>query len=271
MRLDSRSEVASPSGRPDMGGSGSPAPSSTRPGAAGCGPPDAAAEALGGAEVVAALPGPDRSGIGGSGADARPVGPDIAALDAAGGGCGGRPAATRWPAAGPSPRSGLARWIGGSLGDAGEDGPAEGVPDNLSNRSASVSGGSEAADAASGSGGLRPLLPGGVLSEFTAYIPTSTPTIAATTASNSGTDLPPSTASALHPAGCRSNSQAESDSQTATLEGNMAKGGNRDSAPSRHNATPARRRAGIKKFPYVITPRLTPTRIVRHRALPDAC
>ena len=52
------------------------------------------------------------------------------------------------------------------------------------------------------------LLPGGVLSEFTAYTPTSTLTIAATTASNSGTDLPPSTASALHPAGCRSNSQA---------------------------------------------------------------
>jgi hypothetical protein len=241
------SEVASPSGRPDMGGSGSPAPSNTRPGAAGCGPPDAAAEALGGAEVVAAVPGRDRSGIGGSGADARPVGPDIAALDAGGGGCDGRPAATRWPAAGASGRSGLARWIGGSFGDAGEDEPAEGVPDNLSNRSASVSCGSEVADAASGSGGLRPLLPGGVLSEFTAYTPTSTPTIAATTASNSGTDLPPSTASALHPAGCRSNSQAESDSRTATLEGNMAKGGNRDSAPTRDNATPARRHDGIEK------------------------
>src|SRR5262245_9200690 len=171
MRLDFMSEVASPSGRPDMGGSGSPAPSSARPRAAGCGPPDAAAEALGGAEVVAALPSPDRSGIGGSGADARPVGPDIAALDAGGGGCGGRPAATRWPAAGASPRSGPARWTGGSLEDAGEDGPADGVPDNLSNRSASVSGGSEVADAASGSGGLRPLLPGGVPSEFTALYP----------------------------------------------------------------------------------------------------
>src|SRR5262245_35805085 len=119
MRLDSRCEVASPSGRPDMGGSGSPAPSSTLPGTAGCGPPDAAAEVLGGAKVVAAVPGRDRSGVSGSGADGRPVGPDIAALDAGGGGCGGRPAATRWPAAGASPCSGLARWIGGSLEDTG--------------------------------------------------------------------------------------------------------------------------------------------------------
>lgn len=247
MRLDSESEVASPSGRPDMGGSGSPAPSSTRPGDAGCGPPDAAAAALGEAEVVAGLPSGERSGIGGSGAAARPVGPGIAALDAIGGGCGGSPAATRWPAADASARSGLARCAGGSLEDVGEDGPADGVPSDLSNRSASVSGGSEAADAASGSGGSRPLLPGGVLSEFTAYTLTSTPTIAATTASNSGTGFPPATASALHPAGCRSNSQAESDSRTATLEANMAKGGNRDSAATRNNATPARKHAGIEK------------------------
>ena len=247
MRLDSESEVASPSGRPDMGGSGSPAPSSTRPADAGCGPPDAAAEALGEAEVVAGLPSRERSGIGRSGAAARPVGPGIAALDAIGGGCGGRPDATRWPAADASGRSGLAPCTGGSLEDAGEDGPADGLPSDLSNRSASVSGGSEVADAASGSGGLRPLPPGGVLSEFTAYIPASTPTIAATTASNSGTDLPPSTASALHPAGRRSNSQAESDSQTTTLEANMAKGGNRDSAATRDNATPARKHAGIEK------------------------
>src|SRR5262245_2932706 len=176
MRLDS-SEVASPSGRPDMGGSGSPAPSRTRPGDAGGGPPDAAAEALGGVEVVAAaLPSGERSGIGRSAAAAPPVGAGIAALDGIGDGCGGRPAATRWPAADASGRSELARWIGGSLEDAGEDGPAaDGVPDDLRNRSASVRGGSEVADASSGSGGLRPLLPGGVLSEFTAYTPTSTP------------------------------------------------------------------------------------------------
>jgi hypothetical protein len=149
MRLDS-SEVASPSGRPDIGGSGSPAPSSTRPGDAVGGPPDTAAEAPGEAEVAAGL-------------------------DAIGGGCGGRPAATRWPAADASGRSVLARWIGGSLEDAGEDGPADGVLDALSNRSASVCGRSEVAGAASGSGGLRPLLPGGVFSEFTAYTPTSTP------------------------------------------------------------------------------------------------
>src|SRR5215831_8300453 len=143
MRLDS-SEVASPSGRPDMGGSGSPAPSGTRPGDAGGGPPDAAAEALGGAEVVAALPSRERSGIGRSGAAAPPVGAGVAAVDAIGDGCGGRPAATRWPAADASGRSVLARWIGGSLEDAGEDGPAaDGVPDDLRNRSASVSGGSE--------------------------------------------------------------------------------------------------------------------------------
>jgi hypothetical protein len=245
--LDSMSEVASPSGRPDMGGSGSPAPSGTRPGDAGGGPPDAAAEAVGGAEVVAGLASRERSGIGRSGAATRPVGPGIAVSDAIGDGCGGRPAATRWPAADASGRSELACWLGGSVEDTGENGPADGVPSALSNRSASVTGGSDAAGAASGSGGLRPLPPGGVFSEFTAYTPTSTPAIAATTASNSGTDLPPSTASALHPAGCRSNSQAESDSQTTTLEANMAKGGNRDSAPTRDNATPARKHAGIEK------------------------
>ena len=173
MRLDS-SEVASPSGRPDIGGSGSPAPSSTRPGDAGGGPPEAAAEAPGEAEVAAGLPSRERSGIGRSGAAAPPVGPGIATLDAIGGGCGGKPAATRWPAAGASGRSALARWIGGSLEDAGEDGPADDVLDALSNRSASVCGRSEVAGAASGSGGLRPLFPGGVLSEFTAYTPAST-------------------------------------------------------------------------------------------------
>src|SRR6516225_5382960 len=86
MRLVSMTDPPSPSGRPDMGGSGSPTPSTTRP------------------EVVAS----------GNPADAG---------------------------------SGLAR----------------------------------------GSDGSRPLLPGGVLCEFTGYVPTLRPTIAATATCNSGT------------------------------------------------------------------------------------
>src|SRR5262245_58249076 len=96
MRLDSKSEAARPPGRRDMGGSGAPAPSTPGPGEAGCDPPDADGEALGEAEAVAGLVCRDRSGVGGSGAAARPVDPAVAASDAVGAGCEGRPATTRW-------------------------------------------------------------------------------------------------------------------------------------------------------------------------------
>ena len=96
----------SPSGRPDMGGSGSPTPSTTRP------------------EVPAR----------GDPADAG---------------------------------SGLARGSDGSM-----------LPPPAL----------EASGEASGRAGSRPLLPGGALCEFIGYVPTLRPTIAATTASSSGTD-----------------------------------------------------------------------------------
>src|SRR5262249_20124253 len=96
MRLVSMTDPPSPSGRPDMGGSGSPTPSTTRP------------------EVVAS----------GNPADAR---------------------------------SGLGRGSDGSM-----------VPPPAL----------EGSGEASGRTGSRPLLPGGVLCEFTGYVPTLRPTIA---------------------------------------------------------------------------------------------
>src|SRR5262249_20522098 len=104
MRLVSMTDPPSPSGRPDMGGSGSPTPSTTRP------------------EVVAS----------GNPADAG---------------------------------SGLARGSDGSM-----------VPPPAL----------EGSGEASGRAGSRPLLPGGVLCEFTGYVPTLRPTIAATATCNSG-------------------------------------------------------------------------------------
>ena len=106
MRLVSMTDPPRPSGRPDMGGSGSPTPSTTRPELAARGNP----------------------------ADAG---------------------------------SGLARGSDGSI-----------VPPPAL----------EGSGEASGRAGSRPLLPGGALCEFTGYVPTLRPTIAATTASNSGTD-----------------------------------------------------------------------------------
>src|SRR6516225_135023 len=124
MRLVSMTDPPSPSGRPDMGGSGSPTPSTTRP------------------EVVAS----------GNPADAG---------------------------------SGLARGSDGSMGGSGE---------------------------ASGRAGSRPLLPGGVLCEFTGYVPTLRPTTAATATAtcNSGTGpASPAKACACHFADLPSNGKAK--------------------------------------------------------------
>jgi hypothetical protein len=87
-------------------------------------------------------------------AAAPPTGPS-------GGGCGGRPAATRWPATETSGRSGAGGW------------PAEaaGTPDGRGDRSAGDDAESAAAGGTPASGGSRPLLPGGVLPEFTADTP----------------------------------------------------------------------------------------------------
>ena len=108
MRLGSMTDPASPSDRADMGGSGSPTPST------------------------------------------KTKRPEVAA--------GGDPADA-----------------GGGL-DRGSDGSMLPPP--------ALEGSSEA----SGRAGSRPLLPGGALCEFTGYVPTLRPTIAATTTSSSGTD-----------------------------------------------------------------------------------
>ena len=191
-----------------MGGSGSPAPSSTAPALRGAGLLDAAAEpAFGGAAFVAAQPSRLGSGIGGSGRRPRP--PRRSGHRSTG-------CRRRWlrrqtrrnpmAAAGASGRSGLARCTGDCF--AAEDGPGRRVPEAGHAPRAS------AADRSSPSGirkrRIVALLPGGVLSEFTAYTPTSTLTIAATTASI--LDRPPRRLNGvrLHPAGCRSSPSAES-------------------------------------------------------------
>jgi len=86
MRLGSKSEVAesgeatsdaaSPSGWPDMGGSGSPTPSTTRPGGAGRGVRDVGIARPGAAETAPTLADLDRSGIGKSDFAEALVGPD---------------------------------------------------------------------------------------------------------------------------------------------------------------------------------------------------
>jgi hypothetical protein len=91
-----------------------------------------------------------------------------------GGGCGGRPAATRWRTTGVAARSELVE-----VTDSGS--PAD-VPAPLGGGTSTGAGpGLEVAGAASGRACSRLLPPGGVSSEFTAYAPTSTPTTAATT------------------------------------------------------------------------------------------
>jgi hypothetical protein len=210
MRLGSMSDGV------DMGGSGSPLPSTTRAGDGGCGAPDAGAE--GPAAAVAAVTFPDlcvpgvanspesgtvgappaRAGAPFPGVTAggkelppptpgngafSPVspfvrsavarsGPVASLADARGGGCGGRPDATRWPAGDVSARSGPGLLeVFGTGWAAGRAPPGGGT-------STGVGSGCEAALAPEGAGS-RPLPAGGVSSEFTAYAPTSTPTIAA--------------------------------------------------------------------------------------------
>src|SRR5262249_14154201 len=70
MRLGSMSDPPSPSGRPDMGGSGSPTPSTTRPGDAGCAVPNGGIEGGAAGTTLAEV---GRAGIGTSGAVRSPV------------------------------------------------------------------------------------------------------------------------------------------------------------------------------------------------------
>jgi hypothetical protein len=169
--------------------------------------PDAGIEAPGVAESVPALAGLGRSGIGDSAAPAPLAVPGAAespwelppatlgpgglspavalAMPAAarsgspfaganGGGCGGRPAATRWRTTGVAARSEVVE-----VTDSGS--PAD-VPAPLGGGTSRGAGpGLEVAGVASGRARSRLLPPGGVSSEFTAYAPTSTPTMAATT------------------------------------------------------------------------------------------
>jgi hypothetical protein len=124
-------------------------------------------------------------------------GPVAPLAGASGGGCGGRPEATRWRAPGASARSGPVALAGGTPADAGSA--------------------LEVAGEVLGGPGSRPLPPGGVSSEFTAYAPTPTPTIAATAASNSGIDPRPAQATVtpdLDLAGLRSRPQLQSDDRT---------------------------------------------------------
>jgi hypothetical protein len=96
-------DPASPSGRPDMGGSGSPTPSTTRPGDADCGAPNGGVAREGAAEAI--LSDVDRTGIGKSGEAGSPTAAGTGGVGAialfagpSGGGCAGKPAATRWRA-----------------------------------------------------------------------------------------------------------------------------------------------------------------------------
>lgn len=72
MRLGSMTDVANPSGRPDMGGSGSP--STTRADAAGCGVTGFGVDGLGAAETGSILPDLWLSAIGKSGVAAPTAG-----------------------------------------------------------------------------------------------------------------------------------------------------------------------------------------------------
>src|SRR5262249_46271811 len=94
---------------------------------------------------------------------------------------------------------------------------------------------------ASGRAGSRPPRPGGALCEVTGYVPTFTPTIAAITASNSGPDPPRQGVSMPF---CRSPIELPRGigPNPLTLNGNMAKGRNRESrafgAPPRPRLNP---------------------------------
>ena len=150
--------------------------------------PDAGIEGPGAAETAAALAG-GRSGVGDSAACGLLAAPGAtgfvwgAAFAGAatenGGGCGGRPAATRWRTAGVASRSGLVE-----VTDRGSP-----VPATLGGGTSTRAGpGLEVAGAACGRARSRPLPPGGVSSEFTAYAPTSTPPWPLPPAFNSGSD-----------------------------------------------------------------------------------
>jgi len=113
-----------------------------------------------------------------------------ALADPGSGGCGGKPAAIRWRAPGAVGRSRLVAGRAGSdsLGRTGGlpaalgagcpvglREPTGGGPDR-----STIVAGSEGAVGARGRAGSRPLFPGGAFPEFTAYVPTLTPTMAAT-------------------------------------------------------------------------------------------
>jgi hypothetical protein len=249
MRLASRSvvppsEAESPSGRPDIGGSGSPAPTTTRAGAAGGGATDLAIVGSDAPAAVASLADLGRSGIAKSGlveslgasgladppatpeagfatpaaadgpgladafvgdADVGALGPPAALaaptggglgrraslVDASGGGCGGSPPAIRCRADGASgwfePEAGAFEvCIACLLAAAGnaERAAEPGAPEGALGGSVLARPGVDVANDPRERAGSRPSPPGGAFPEFTAYVPTSTPTMAATTASN---------------------------------------------------------------------------------------
>jgi hypothetical protein len=130
--------------------------------------------------------------------------------DASGGGCGGRSAATRWRTPGAAARSELVE-----VADKGS--PA--MPATLGGGTSTGTGpGLEVAVAASGRARSRPLPPGGVSSEFTAYAPTSTPTMAATTKFNLVSTLRPAGVCTLDLAGLRSIPQRQSTTEPAHIK-----------------------------------------------------
>jgi hypothetical protein len=98
-------------------------------------------------------------------------------------------------------------------------------------------------------GGTRPSPAGGVVCEFTGSTsPRRQPYPPPHHSENSGIDRRRARAGRQHPhlAGPGSNSQAESDGQTVTLDANMAKGGSRHSA---RDATLARKADRSRKLP----------------------
>src|SRR5215472_3380654 len=147
-------------------------------------------------------------------------------------GCGGRPGATRWRAADASGRSGLAGWANGWLEAAAGGDPADaGASDR---GSPALEGSAEA----SGRAGSRPPRPGGALCEVTGYVPTFTPPprpiLVPTPAPRQGVSMPFCRSPIELPRGIGPN--------PLTLNGNMAKGRNRESrafgAPPRPRLNP---------------------------------
>src|SRR5262245_65664991 len=117
MRLGSMSDPPSPSGRPDMGGSGSPTPSTTRPGDAGCAVPNGGIEGGAAGTTLAEV---GRAGIGTSGAVRSPI---MAAMDGFEADEGGDPADTGGALGRGSDGSRLSRpAVEGSAGAAGRHG-----------------------------------------------------------------------------------------------------------------------------------------------------